>query len=813
MPVMAGLSVGLPGDGGKAAQSQGAGLSGKLPKTGSGHEGLSGELPKTGSADIADEDGESDRAAGERKEVAEGIWTKGLPGLIKWQVEAWRRGTMTTTVEILELRNGKGYAMDEKLSVVDGRGSHITWGAAMKRLQNAAEKGKLGVVLDAMDAIWDTKGPVSVLAEWLLKVWHGHADAEEEALVEMETGGDAARQAEAKRARDSTACKFGGDREELSWDRMWLKAAEWPRAIGMALVRIMVVWGELGTEATWANGQLAEVIAMGMELQGIAWRADGTDTEEALEQVRAVASRGEQYRRVDEAHGDLMGRLRYKMECGELEEEVAEEMGKRAGKAVYDRRMGMAMVTMCASQYQTVESHEALEKIGRDVERDLESMGGILLKGHTAAREMQEQWKERIGRRVGKDLNAYETWYTEEVKVAEGKRKEAEDKRREAAAVAEREVAKMAREREERNRLMQKEREEKERENRRPSLHVMLHMENERGYAAVNEMGVLCGRDAMEDEEACAVEIGEMAIESMMELARRWGLDTVTLTQADGGWRRFPAKHGRQESGLKMYVSSADPMHMVEYMRRVNEVRMNAGVMEVDREGEDDDGEDNGQRWTQRVQLRTDWGSAELRADVAPTTWDTWQIEVDMGQLKAVESVAHLSALVEALGDEGVVSEMAGRLFERVTAVYWSGESYKARRTGEKYAKYRVEGTGLALAVEREGHLPICGKVVSGSGEQETVIAMAYAVMRAHETQKVKCVNCHVAPRSKEGNDHECNDHRDCNTRVWEAMQRTKAAPAAARPQHQANNRQGRNANRRDRAKAPQGSRNAIHGW
>ena len=58
-----------------------------------------------------------------------------------------------------------------------------------------------------------------------------------------------------------------------------------------------------------------------------------------------------------------------------------------------------------------------------------------------------------------------------------------------------------------------------------------------------------------------------MAIESMMELARRWGLDTVTLTQADGGWRRFPAKHGRQESGLKMYVSSADPMHMVEYMR------------------------------------------------------------------------------------------------------------------------------------------------------------------------------------------------------------------------------------------------------
>ena len=242
--------------------------------------------------------------------------------------------------------------MDEKLSVVDGRGNQISWGMAMKRLQNAAEKGKLGVVLDAMDAVWDTKGPVSVLAEWLLKVWHGHADAEEEALVEMETGGDAAKQAEAKRARDSTVCKFGGEREELSWDGMWMKAAEWPRAIGMALVRIMVVWGELGTEATWANGHLAEIIAMGMELQGIAWRADGTDSEEALEQVRAVASRGEQYRRADEAHGDLMGKLRIRIESGEMDGEVAEEMGKRAGKAVYARRMGIKSRKKCSKKNQ-----------------------------------------------------------------------------------------------------------------------------------------------------------------------------------------------------------------------------------------------------------------------------------------------------------------------------------------------------------------------------------------------------------------------------------------------------------------------------
>ena len=581
----------------------------------------------------------------------------------------------------------------------------------------------------------------------------------------------------------------------------------------MALVRIMVVWGELGADAAWENGQLAEIIAMGMELQGIAWRADGTDSEEALTQVRAVASRGEQYRRADEAHGNLMGKLRARLESGEMEEEVAEEMGKRAGRAVYARRMGMATITMCASQYQTVESHEALEKIGHEIERDLESMGGILLRGYATAGEMQAQWKDMLEKHVGRELNAYETWYTEEVKVAAGKRQEAEYIRRQAAAVAELEVEKLAREREERDRAMQKEREEKEREGRKPSLHVVLHIENERGYVMVNELGVLCGADATEDAEGCAEEIGEMVIEAMMVVARKWELDTVTLTPAEGGWRRFPQKHGRQESGLKVYVTSKEPMHMVEYMRRVNDVKMNAGVMEVAREGVDEYGEETGQRWTQRVQLRTDWGSAELRNELAPATWDTWQIEVDMGQLKVVESVVHLSALVGTLGDEGVVREVAGRLFERVTAVYWSGESFKARRTGEKYAKYRVEGRGIALEVEREGHLPACGKVVSGSGEQQTVIAMTYAVMRAHETVKAMCVNCHVAPRTKDGNDHECGNHHECSGGVWEAMQQTKRAPVATRPQHQANNRQGRNANRRDKAKGPQGSRNAAHGW
>ena len=256
-----------------------------------------------------------------------------------------------------------------------------------------------------------------------------------------------------------------------------------------------------------------------------------------------------------------------------------------------------------------------------------------------------------------------------------------------------------------------------------------------------------------------------------------------------------------------MYVTSTDPMHMLEYMRRVNDVKMNAGTIEVDRDGEDSEGEDNGMRWTQRAQLRTDWGSAELRNEVAPVTHDKWQIEVDLGQLKVMEGVGHVKALVGTLRDEGIVREMAGRLFERVTAVFWSGESFKAKQTGEKYAKYRAEGTGLALEVEQDGHLPECGKVVSGrGGEMETVIAMSYAVMRAHETQKTMCVNCHVTQRTKDGNDHECGNFRECSSRVWEAMQRTKRAPEAARPPQQLQRfRDGRSANRRDKAKGPGG--------
>ena len=718
------------------------------------------------------------------------------------------------SVETLELRNGNNYAK-KGLDLTEGRGGQITWAGVVSRVKKAAEKGQLGMVLDAMDAIWDTEGPVPVLAEWLMSVWSEHARQEEAELVDMETGDDVGKREEAKKARESTTCKFGEAREALCWDGMGVRLAEWPRAIGMALARIMAVWGELGAAATWDNGLLAEIIAMGMELQGIAWGADKMDTDEALGQMRAVASRGEQYRRADEAHGELLSKLRSRMESGELEREAAEEMGMRAGKAVYARRLGMAMVTMCASQHQTVESNEALEKIGWDIEREMESMGAALLSvGQQTTEGLKEQWKTMLERHVGGELNAYEEWYMGGVKVAEARRKEAEYRQQEAEENARREVERVAAEREARDKLLQKEKEERERENRRPSLNVTLHIEGDKGHTAVGDLEVLCGRDATVEEEECVSEIGEMVTEAMMTVARRWRLDTVVLTVAEGGWRRFASKYGRQESGLKVYVTSTDPMHMLEYMRRVNDVKMNAGTIEVDRDGEDSEGEDNGMRWTQRAQLRTDWGSAELRNEVAPVTHDKWQIEVDLGQLKVMEGIGHVKALVGTLRDEGIVREMAGRLFERVTAVFWSGESFKAKQTGEKYAKYRAEGTGLALEVEQDGHLPECGKVVSGrGGEMETVIAMSYAVMRAHETQKTMCVNCHVTQRTKDGNDHECGNFRECSSRVWEAMQRTKRAPEAARPPQQLQRfRDGRSANRRDKARV-QGGRNATHGW
>ena len=148
-----------------------AGLSGELPKKGSGKAaGSSGELPKPGSGREADEDGEGDRAVGERQE-AEGCLNKHpMREAIAEQVKAWRRGTVSVSVETLELRNGNNYAK-EGLDLTEGRGGQITWAGVVSRVKKAAEKGQLGMVLDAMDAIWDTEGPVPVLAEWLMEVW------------------------------------------------------------------------------------------------------------------------------------------------------------------------------------------------------------------------------------------------------------------------------------------------------------------------------------------------------------------------------------------------------------------------------------------------------------------------------------------------------------------------------------------------------------------------------------------------------------------------------------------------------------------
>ena len=69
----------------------------------------------------------------------------------------------------------------------------------------------------------------------------------------------------------------------------------------------------------------------------------------------------------------------------------------------------------------------------------------------------------------------------------------------------------------------------------------------------------------------------------------------------------------------------------------------------------------------------------------------------------------------------------------------------------------------------------------SWEGEQTTVVAIAYSVMRAHDAVRGKCVNCHVEDRTREGNDPECASYRDCQDRVYTGMQATKRTPATVR--------------------------------
>ena len=69
------------------------------------------------------------------------------------------------------------------------------------------------------------------------------------------------------------------------------------------------------------------------------------------------------------------------------------------------------MVTMCASQYPTVESNEALEKMGTELEQEMEAMGALLLSlgaGYVTVSKLTEQWKKVIERYVGAELASYE---------------------------------------------------------------------------------------------------------------------------------------------------------------------------------------------------------------------------------------------------------------------------------------------------------------------------------------------------------------------------------------------------------------------
>ena len=203
-----------------------------------------------------------------------------------------------------------------------------------------------------------------------------------------------------------------------------------------------------------------------------------------------------------------MAKLRTRMASGELEDEVAAEIKKCAGKAIYARRLGMAMITMCASQYPTVVSNEALEKIAncegdRGGDRDLERVGGILhLIGTVTTEKLREAWKTTMDRRVGADLSACDTWLTTETKIAEAGRREVQQRLEAAALETAREMRATAMAKAVRDEAMEKERGEKEIERRRPSLNVVLHQENERGFTAVRDLGVLCGMDAIESPEA-----------------------------------------------------------------------------------------------------------------------------------------------------------------------------------------------------------------------------------------------------------------------------------------------------------------------
>ena len=92
-----------------------------------------------------DEYGEKDEAAEELQAAGWDTRKQPLTAAIAAQVLKWGRGTVTPTVEMIDLRNGG----DDALKMGDGKGGTITWAAAMVRLRSAVSTGSLNTLVSA----------------------------------------------------------------------------------------------------------------------------------------------------------------------------------------------------------------------------------------------------------------------------------------------------------------------------------------------------------------------------------------------------------------------------------------------------------------------------------------------------------------------------------------------------------------------------------------------------------------------------------------------------------------------------------------
>ena len=234
-------------------------------------------------------------------------------------------------------------------------------------------------IMELIRAMWlgsiDGHGGPQHLGEWLAGSWR---------IRETPVGKE-------RMVETWTTESWDGETAEVTtmsnlhlWGDATVESKNLVMRIGSALLRIVMVWTQMGDGATHRNGRLQLLQASVMEIDGIAWKARGRITLEAADLLTKLALRMEEAKRLDTVMDEVMHNLEERVKEGMIDEERSELWKARARTATFQRRLGMATNAMVASQWPTENSMTVQDGMQRTLTEYAQTAAAIVMKAVTA---------------------------------------------------------------------------------------------------------------------------------------------------------------------------------------------------------------------------------------------------------------------------------------------------------------------------------------------------------------------------------------------------------------------------------------------